>query len=344
MDDHSKCRNGRETCLKSSIDIIHLSDLHFGQHHRYIGDTPYETLLSKTLEDLDFLSNEYKVDPSLVIITGDLAEKSDPTEYSKVREFLDGLLEKFSLDASKVVIVPGNHDVNWDMYRSSELYHKAHRKPFNPPYFEKFRIFKEFCDDFYEGSYTFSEKLYNIFPYPELDLIIAGLNSCVKETPDKHYGWIGLEQVHSAGREIDEIDPKKKYLRIAAFHHNFLRRSQFDKENLRDADQIRIALGRYKFSILMHGHRHVATIQQTFIPDSIPQIFISTGSAGLHHSVLPEHPNQYQILRISSKSIASLMRQYSSQSIGGTGQGRWVADASIHDNGIAEVPRNLALW
>lgn len=330
--------------MKSDVDIIHLSDLHFGQHHRYVGDSPYETLLSKTIEDLDILSDKYKVDPSLVIITGDLAETSSKNEYSEVKDFLNGLIKEISLDASRVVIVPGNHDVNWNLYKSAELYYEAHEIPFKAPYFEKFGIFKDFYDNFYDGSYTFSEKLYNIFSYPELGLIITGMNSCFKEAPHDHVGWIGLEQVHNAGKEVEEIDPKRKYVRIAAFHHNFFKQNQLDVEGLADANQIRVALGQYRFSILMHGHQHIAKIRQTYLLDSIPHTFISTGSAGLDGPDLPDHPNQYQVVRMSSKSITVIMRQYSSQSIGGTGEGKWVPDASMHDTGIVIVPRDITLW
>lgn len=344
LDKERREKGGYDKRIKSNVDIIHLSDLHFGHCHRYVGDSPYDTLLSKILDDISGLKNKYKINPVLVVITGDLAETSDKSEYSEVKKFLNGLLEGLSLEASNVVIVPGNHDVNWDMFKSSELCHKALKKPFEPPYFDKFRIFKEFYDDFYGGRYIFSEKLYNIFPYHELGLVIAGMNSCFKETAEQHFGWIGLEQVHSAGTEIDKIDPRRKSLRIAAFHHNFFGKSQNNEENLADADLIRKALGQYKFSILMHGHRHIATIQQTYFPDSIAHTIISTGSAGLDHSALPDNPNQYQVLRISSKSITSTMRQYSSQSIGGTGLGRWVPDASIHDDGLVRVSRNLRLW
>lgn len=330
--------------MRSDIDIIHLSDLHFGQRHRYVGNTPFETLLSKTCEDLDILSDRFEIHPSIIIITGDLAERSVPDEYKKVREFLNGLLKKLSLDSSRVVIVPGNHDVNYELYEGFEKIYEAHGRAFDPPYFEKFENFKEFYDDFYQGSYVFSDKLYNIFSYPELGLIIAGLNSCFEETPSNNFGSIGLNQIHEAGREIDAMDSNGKYLRIAAFHHNFFRESRLDMENLKDADQIRVALGQYRFSILLHGHRHVAAIQQTFIPDSIPHTVICTGSAGLDRSHLPEYPNQYQVLRISPKSITLLMRRYSSKSIGRTGPGRWEADTSIHDDGKVEVPRNLALW
>lgn len=343
MDDSSGNYDKEEKCMRSYIDIIHLSDLHFGQHHRYIGDTPYDTSLSKILEDLDGLSDKYKINPSLVVVTGDLAETGAPGEYLKAREFLSGLPGNLSLGASRTVIVPGNHDVNYDMYMSSKFRHIAHGKSFELPYFEKFEIFKEFYDDFYEGDYTLSEILYNIFPYPELGLIVAGLNSCVKETTEKHLGWIGLEQVHRAGKEIDELDPERKHLRIAAFHHNFFRESRLDNENLADADEIRGALAQHRFSILMHGHRHINAIQQTYVPPSIPLTVICTGSAGLDHSVLPDHPNQYQILRISPRSAILLMRQYSSQSIGGAGYGKWIVDTSMHDSGKVGLSLNFNL-
>jgi 3',5'-cyclic AMP phosphodiesterase CpdA len=140
-----------------------------------------------------------------------------------------------------------------------------------------------------------------VYGFPAEQTLIVGLNSCIRgsELDEDHYGWIGLDQVRAAAARCDEIDPEGRWLRIAALHHNFLCGSNLDNENLRDADQIRPVLEKAGIHLILHGHCHIAHIEQRkSVTAPAPLNILATGSAGLDAETLPDHPNQYQVIEI----------------------------------------------
>ncbi|MCP4107310.1 MAG: hypothetical protein GY749_17500 [Desulfobacteraceae bacterium] len=46
-----------------------------------------------------------------------------------------------------------------------------------------------------------------------------------------------MEQLKKAVKSLNEYDPDRKMLRIALMHHNFVRSSDYNDENLKDADE-----------------------------------------------------------------------------------------------------------
>src|SRR4051812_46238857 len=100
------------------ITLLHLSDLQFGKNHRFARValpgfvSSFDTLLVRLTDDLKILKRDHGLDPDLVVLTGDLAEWSLPSEYNDLEKFLTGLIETLRLARDRVVMVPGNHDVS----------------------------------------------------------------------------------------------------------------------------------------------------------------------------------------------------------------------------------------
>lgn len=94
--------------------LLQLSDLHFGEHSRFHGqDLPRlakacATAIASAREDLG-----WQEPVGLLLVTGDLAEAARPKEYRAALEFFSALVGHLSLERSRVVFVPGNHDVSW---------------------------------------------------------------------------------------------------------------------------------------------------------------------------------------------------------------------------------------
>lgn len=330
------------------LTILHLSDLQFGRHHRYPkGDDSYQTLFAKQVDDVEYLKEKYNVHPNAVVVTGDVAEGSVPQEYALARSFFEKLAAKLKLPRERIVIVPGNHDVNWSLCQAARLTSEATERDFDEPYIDKFGNYRGFYNELFKGIFQFDESnLFQVHEFRAEKTLIVGFNSCVRESErdEDHYGWIGLEQVHAARARCDEIDADGRWLRIAAMHHNFLCGSDLDNENLRDADQIRPALEKGGFHLILHGHRHIAHIEQRKqVQAKAPLTILATGSAGLDAETLPDHPNQYQIIDIADGNRVTLyMRQYSAQTIGDAGQGKWTADPTVEEKeGIVQFELGL---
>ena len=93
--------------------IVHLSDLHISKENLNSLNQFYTTALIK---DLKIWHAEKPID--LIILTGDLVDKGgesfDPKEnyYEIIKtSFISRILEELSLDKSRFIIIPGNHDI-----------------------------------------------------------------------------------------------------------------------------------------------------------------------------------------------------------------------------------------
>jgi predicted MPP superfamily phosphohydrolase len=100
------------------INILHLTDIHFGQPAM---EGRWPTIRAQFFDDLKYLVGKTGPVP-LVALTGDVANRADPNEYDQASEVLadlglmlfaeTGLLPQFA-------VVPGNHDVNRPQHRTA---------------------------------------------------------------------------------------------------------------------------------------------------------------------------------------------------------------------------------
>jgi hypothetical protein len=247
-----------------------------------------------------------------------------------------------NVSSSRLVIIPGNHDINWKLCAAARLQSEALRKPFSPPYLPKYEIFDQFYTEIYHDNRSFVENpFFTNHVMADLGLAVTGFSSTTQETEVEHYGWVGVENVKRAGEELNEIDPDQSLTRIAAIHHNYFRASNLDEENLRDADEIRQALIRYGYSLVLHGHRHIAGMRIDKDPSTNRELLVlSTGSAGLDGNALPDHPNQYQVIDFGHPDSAiCYLRRFSSQSVSVSGIGQWLPDSTQNSSdGIVSFP------
>ena len=102
----------------NSITIIHISDIHRDKGNPISN----EALLAALLLDIEKYKDLGIEKPDLLLVSGDIVrgigfnETVDELEkqYDEAFLFLQELSnELFNGDKSRIVIVPGNHDVNW---------------------------------------------------------------------------------------------------------------------------------------------------------------------------------------------------------------------------------------
>jgi hypothetical protein len=91
----------------SGVKILHLSDLHVTHDGRELNQLWGRARPAVAGQRFDF-----------VVISGDLTQRAGPTEYAKLKRFLEAEIEPLVVGdkvavKSRVVITPGNHDVDW---------------------------------------------------------------------------------------------------------------------------------------------------------------------------------------------------------------------------------------
>ncbi|MCP4697050.1 MAG: NACHT domain-containing protein [Gammaproteobacteria bacterium] len=311
-----------------TITLLHLSDMQFGAHHRFgvKTDTPdaaLDTLSARLLQDLDSLRQEHGLKPDILLLTGDLTEQGQKTEFEDFYRFADSLTSALELPRRQVVIVPGNHDVHWRKCRHYFENCEDDGEEPRPPYWEKWFFYKRFFDLFYRdepGIQFTKDEPWSCFEIESLKIVVAGLNSTMQESHSDHYGWTGEQQQRWFKNKLENYR-QQGWLRIAAIHHNVQRGAENDNENLRDADDLERILGD-SVNLLLHGHTHRGKLG--WWNPGLP--LLAAGSTALKKDIRPgDYPNQYQLVQIYPDKLLRWCRAFIPE------QKTWKADNRVHE-------------
>lgn len=317
--------------------LMHISDLHRSS------DEPISNaeLLASLDRDLDLQSSESPAipPPDALLVSGDLVMgaplgDSNPTDviaaqYRQAEEFLGELVDLlFESDRSRVVICPGNHDVDWCQSRDSmqvvpdaeypsDVYgalaspgstyrwnwdeRALYRIVDQAAYRARMDSYWDFISRFYSDVDihhlpTESEHplLVELF---DRRVLVAALNSCEANDCYRRRAEFNAESVARMHLDIRKV-PWEYDLKIALWHHNTTGPPSAD--DYLHVEQIH-ALIEYGFRLGLHGHQHRSEIRlhELAIPAYGSLAVISAGSLAAGSSELPRGANrQYNMLEL----------------------------------------------
>lgn len=197
-----------------STRVLHVSDLHIGA--RRAPDRPgVERALGELVE---------RIDPALVIASGDLTHRGRRVEHEAAARFLRSL-------GPPVLVVPGNHDI-----------------PMLPP--ARFvHTWREFVRE-----WTITEPVHTA-----AGLHVVGLNSV---RPWRHQsGAIHDRQLGAAARRLDEAEPGA--LRIVCMHHQLVGAPwRTRKKPVSRRSHVLARLVDSGAELIVSGHTHQAAIAE----------------------------------------------------------------------------------
>jgi hypothetical protein len=190
----------------------------------------------------------------------------------------------FEGDKGRVVIIPGNHDVSWPHsqksmeklnvfnpnfinfckktekgFRWNWKDHSYYRIGENDIYNQRLLPFLEFYSKFYDDKRHYSldpNEQYDIFEFPEFNILIVGFNSCYLNDHLNDIGRIQRDCLANCHFKINQ-EKYNDWLKIAVWHHGvrgFPTRSDFMHEK---TVQYLIDKG---FHLGLHGHQHETDI------------------------------------------------------------------------------------
>ena len=326
--------------------LLHISDL-----HRTSG--PYlnnDELLAAIAGDATRWDEERIPRPDLIVVSGDLIQGStmdapDPdseiaAQYIEAGNFLQRLAAKFvDSDRSRVIIVPGNHDVHRGLARramnplttcptgiaSKALEansrvrwnwreQKAYEISDSDLYDSRFEHFRRFQADFYaglepnplshcDGDLVFTE-------HPSLGIVVAGFASWQGNDCFCDVGEIDSKSL-SSSREL--LEKSKAPVAVAVWHHSIV-----GGPRAHDYMDQRVVhkLIDFGFRVGLHGHQHYpgAAPFELRLPNLTSMAVIGAGSLAVGDSELPmgEH-RQFNIVVIdpASESVTVHVRAMS---------------------------------
>lgn len=162
-----------------------------------------------------------------------------------------------------------------------------------------------------------AHEIVSISHHPKSKLLIVGLNSCIYESEQHHYGFVGERQLRHVRELIASVQPTPGTLRVAVVHHHLLPFPEslteragediwIDVSTIRDAGLVERSLERLGFDLVLHGHKHKPQLRETLVQDPDPSkgqlsrlIVAGAGTAScteLESSV----PNHYEVIEVRS--------------------------------------------
>ena len=270
--------------------------------------------------------------PQAIVVSGDLVrgvrlgesnvDAQLDAQYNDAMDFLVRLTDQvLGGDRGKVVLVPGNHDVDWNCARSAmELVDDAmipldlkatsfgpdsnlrwdwrERRVYQivdrPKYEQRFDRFAQLFNDFYGPSATYNPTQYfHAFELQGGRIGVAGFNSAFGNDCFAFHGAIPEEAVAAAHMELAD---RGYDLLIGVWHHN-VEGAPYSSDYM-DIDTIYRLISK-GFRLGLHGHQHRAQTGQRSVrlPEQEPIALIGAGSLCAGSRELPPGVNrQYNVV------------------------------------------------
>lgn len=311
--------------------ILHISDIHKAP------GVEYASLFQSMRRDFEYYTeNECILAPSFVVVSGDLIQGAYTDDeirqqYDNVALFLSDICHFFLKgDRKRLIIVPGNHDVNRNttmasMIPATKKYECCLHSFFSGAtdlrwnwkdcqfyeimdpaiYNSRFSQFVEFYNKFYDGIRQYpnnpEEKAFvvidNIY-----EICFSCFNSCHCLDHLCDTGSITEEALNSVCKELTDCY-NAGYLNIAVWHHHFYGRpmetNYIDRAFLNNLLSCNIQMGLY-------GHQHYTQVAEEYSDlllqkDKLTQrlLLISSGTLFGGEKVLSANcRRQYNIIEI----------------------------------------------
>jgi predicted phosphodiesterase len=321
--------------LQPSIQILHLSDIHLS--------TESEAQKYSIQLEADLVKNLKAKKLKYLVVSGDIANRSEDGEYKAAVKLIERLIKRFDIDKSRIIIVPGNHDLNWDL--SEEAY----------PFVPKSKIPKDLPEgkyiqtpvgillrdeDLYRQRFAnfnhhFYEKVFGkqypldyaeqgiLHQFPDDRILFLALNSCWEidhHEPHKERSSINMTALSNALSKI--LDGKHDdWLKIVVWHHPIT-----GPEMMKNVDFLE-QLADHGFQICMHGHIHEAK-SDFFKHGHRGMAIVGAGTFGApKHEQVTSIPLQYNLLDLDSNNNNIIVNTRKKEK----SDGAWSADSRWGD-------------
>ncbi|GIF03716.1 hypothetical protein Asi03nite_12540 [Actinoplanes siamensis] len=181
------------------------------------------------------------------MITGDLAERAISAEYEIAHQFLSALRDALRIESRRIVLVPGSRDVNRRKCQAYFLQCEADEAEPVPPYWEKWQPFSTMLRRFH-GAELAKDQPWSLAEYPDLRVVVAGLNSTMDLThrPQDERGRLGDAQLDWFADQLN-TESRRDWLRIGVMHH-----PPGGTGGIADADRFADTLGPH-LDLVLHG-------------------------------------------------------------------------------------------
>ncbi|MFC5752605.1 TIR domain-containing protein [Actinomadura rugatobispora] len=257
---------------RETLTVLHVSGPRFGRTLAEEGEPTTATELQNRIwSEVTLLADAGVPRPELLVVTGNLTHSGSRKEFTEALSFLTSLRALLGLEAQRVVIVPGTHDVTRAACQAYFSSCEADDIDPQPPYWPKWRHFSGLFKEFYQGLDPLifdSAQPWTLFPVPDLKVVVAGLNSTLPQThrPEDRYGQAGQAQAAWFTERLRHFEDEG-WLRLGAVEHGLV---PGEPGALRDADTVDSLLGGHVNLFFQGTESELGAIPLT--PSNVPSV------------------------------------------------------------------------
>ncbi len=287
-----------------------ISDLHIGKtarakdlcpHADYIGvDEKYVNKF------IDFINSE-NIKADYLIIPGDITGRADPLEFELASNVIIQIGNALNIPEEKFIFVPGNHDKDWNVLRPGEEDSTGVR---TAQMYQSIKHDKWIFNRILERSdhCMLSENCLAIWKFD--DLVVVGCNSSWHDNGNSriHHGLVKEDSLSWLDRELTKIDSLNQKIKVFLVHHHPIQYSnhipdQSDHSIMTNAGNLLDLLNKYKFDMLLHGHKHVPHFRGEVVNSGFPLIILGAGSFScqLDYSYSGHASNLFHLLEVDGR-------------------------------------------
>jgi hypothetical protein len=313
---------------KTGLQILHVSDLHFGKDHNFLTrstgpNTAAMSLSAAISEDLH-LQGSPAIDA--LVISGDVMTHGRWQDHQGDAIAVIGeLRERLRLEPERIYIVPGNHDYEWYAAEASGGFvRQAIAAPRSGEELHATRYYdflRRLCGDVAARPGSVSRIEASGFT-----LKLGLLDSC-RITPSQfhEYGFVSLGQIKDVMRQLSR-DVSGPEIRMLIMHHHVSTTLPWEPPSETADVSITLDAGTLVdraleagIALLLHGHQHfpgIAKITKSSFSNRVlkyaddRQLYIlSAGSAGVRvDRRYPDVPNTYSLINVSAVEASVRIR------------------------------------
>lgn len=303
-----------------SIKLLHLSDVHLTAT-----DDAFR-MLQPLVRDLEDTKDGFGLEGlDYLVISGDLTNQAKPQEFERAYQFISELRKRFQLTPHRCIIVPGNHDQDWEV---KNIYRWKRKRDVNladlpkgsyislgtdygvrdeKNYNKRFEAFSKFYHTLIQEEYPlrpedqclsffFLDTRIQFLAFNsawDIDEFFQNRSSINDSALSK--GLLRADQDLAKATNAGELPKKEHVLRIAVWHH-----PAAGPESIKDESYLE-RLQAADVSLCLTGHIHEERTDLLFHLDPSRRIHvIGAGSVGaIAKNRPPSSPRLYNLIEIS---------------------------------------------
>ena len=318
-----------------AVRILHLSDFHFSEKKQWDADA----VLSGLVREVANLAQN-DLSPDIIAMTGDLAHAGKPSEYTQASKWIDERLLPAAggLSKQRVLIVPGNHDVDRGVVSTGRVAKAVQNELLNEKsqdaiaailgnanerdvLLKRHAAYMDFADAYGPTVGHQSVPWWSVpVEVRELRIFFAGVCSSWMSWCDKDRGdlLVGRWQARELLKDAD--DSADFDLRVVLMHHPWDYLAEFDK------DEVQRIL-RDHADVILSGHRHREESTQVANPD---QACIELSAGCVYED--SSYPNAFHLIEAMPGEGRIRVHYHTWH------RGKWIIDR----NAYAQAPNGYA--